>query len=424
MLLLLPQLSLANGGPVDGSDLYKTGNIVLQQESNVQLIEENLRIKLEDDYSIIVVDYWLENTSEESSEVTYGFPIDIADIYGVEGFEMSTRVLPYFHFLLNGDTLKQRQRVEEETFHSGEGHYPYEEYECMRSWQLADLKLEAGATTKLSVHYKVLNGFEDFATNKSIFTSYGNRRLIYDFSPTQHWGDGQLEHFSMEIDASSLLAKGAKIDSSAISFEDGHYHFSAENFDLKNAAPLILSYNNSAAKYAEELEKGKLLDKEILQTSINASTDPKLCSVLRDEDYKTAWISDKPFAERGDTIYFKLDTLRTLCAILMFNGNFSSEEAFYDYSRIKSLTVDLHAYYQGEDLGWTDNHTTFYEDVPYKNPAEQLYGDCTETVYDTGEPYSQIRELRIIINEVYPGRKHDHVSISELILIGTEPWNF
>ena len=43
----------ANGGPIDGSAVYRTGNIVLLKYERIKLEKEILKIKVQGDYSII-----------------------------------------------------------------------------------------------------------------------------------------------------------------------------------------------------------------------------------------------------------------------------------------------------------------------------------------------------------------------------------
>jgi len=64
----------ANGGLVDGSAVYRTGDIVLIKQANIKLEKETLKIKLYGDYSIVNVKYLLKNNSYSKIDVTYGFP--------------------------------------------------------------------------------------------------------------------------------------------------------------------------------------------------------------------------------------------------------------------------------------------------------------------------------------------------------------
>lgn len=51
----------SNGGPIGGSAVYTTGDVVLVNAPSIQLIQEDLKIVIEGDYSIVDVTYELQN---------------------------------------------------------------------------------------------------------------------------------------------------------------------------------------------------------------------------------------------------------------------------------------------------------------------------------------------------------------------------
>ena len=51
-----------NGRPIDGSAIYKTGDIILMHQPQIELLKEDLRIKVQGDYSIVKVVYQLPRT--------------------------------------------------------------------------------------------------------------------------------------------------------------------------------------------------------------------------------------------------------------------------------------------------------------------------------------------------------------------------
>jgi hypothetical protein len=65
----------SNGGPVDVSLFRKTGNIRLLNKANISLESEDLRLIIENDFTIVKVKYVLKNNGVDET-VIYGFPID------------------------------------------------------------------------------------------------------------------------------------------------------------------------------------------------------------------------------------------------------------------------------------------------------------------------------------------------------------
>src|SRR4051794_6676401 len=89
IIISIPLNVFANGGPIDGSAVIRTGNIQMMQQKDITLDEENLSIKSEGirlDFKVI---YKLTNHGKAGS-VDYAFPVDYfitgdngdEDIYG------------------------------------------------------------------------------------------------------------------------------------------------------------------------------------------------------------------------------------------------------------------------------------------------------------------------------------------------------
>ena len=66
--------SYGNGGPVNESYFYQTGNIRFLNEPRIKVTQEDLFIKIVDDYCEVTVKYVFEG--DFNGKVLYGFPVD------------------------------------------------------------------------------------------------------------------------------------------------------------------------------------------------------------------------------------------------------------------------------------------------------------------------------------------------------------
>ena len=70
-LMFFPLFCFSNGGPVDGSNLLRTGNIVFINKANVIINREELNITLKDDVFDVNVVYYMENLSDSKEKIDY-----------------------------------------------------------------------------------------------------------------------------------------------------------------------------------------------------------------------------------------------------------------------------------------------------------------------------------------------------------------
>ena len=101
LLIAISVKSFGNGGPIDGSAVYKTGDIILINQPNIELIQEDLKILIEGDYAIVNVTYHLKNNAHKDSEITYGFPIQFIQNEAQDELEWQEGYLPEIEFILN-----------------------------------------------------------------------------------------------------------------------------------------------------------------------------------------------------------------------------------------------------------------------------------------------------------------------------------
>lgn len=191
LVLLLPALAAANGGPVAWTSPTGAGGLAPVASTPVVLVSEKLSIRFEDDGARYRVhaEYVLANPGPKAS-VKYGVPLfwyppdmdfdapedpakrDLADEKAL-AYPRSVRIAV-------GDrafpcALENVRRVSSK----GEDH--------VEAWCLAEIEIPSGDAIRLTLEYPGSFRFVDMLYTKSPFTEHGLRSLHYDLSPAGHW---------------------------------------------------------------------------------------------------------------------------------------------------------------------------------------------------------------------------------------------
>ena len=137
-----------NGGTF-GSSLKSSGNILLKNTPNVNLISEKLFIKPVGDYVHVNVIYELNNTGNEQ-EVNYGFPFyRLRNIlgYSLDFNDQLNKSVKFFNISLNDTVIKTDKKVNEGN-------------DSETLWYISKLKLKKGINI-LKINYSSQPNFED-----------------------------------------------------------------------------------------------------------------------------------------------------------------------------------------------------------------------------------------------------------------------
>jgi len=411
--------SEGNGGPIDGSAVYQTGDIVLMNRPNIDLIREDLSIKIEGDHSLVNVEYQLYNNGYGDSEITYGFPVDFIRSELAYELQWQEDYLPEIKFEAGGKGLEIKHQVDLSV--NQVRHASYGNVDMRRSWHIVDFTMRKGERTILKVSYKVKNGFEDWSTTKSFFPSFDERRVFYDFSPAKHWGDGGVAMMNVEIDARNLVKNGGSIKIAGMKLENrsGLYTGSFNDFDLKNAENLGITYKNDIQKlsgFIDEHRVPKSLIKSLTTTS-QLEGNYKSANML-DSDFGTAWVEGESGDGLGEKIEIVLDNY-PLAAIVFINGYTKSVGTYKTNNRVKKIRMDREVVdYRDETKTSIKTVEISLEDLPYQEVSSENLAAMMSVLGDYGDGYQKVRKITLTILEVYKGSKYNDTCISEVLLLG------
>jgi len=426
--------SLANGGPVDGSNFYKMGIITPISVSDISLQNELLLIKLEGNYSHITVIYKLKNNGEARS-VKYGFPVDwdFSDFMGNDDDDQDYSCrLPQFS-IYDGD---KKLSFEEKT----DTGYIYDNFlprneknesqkidsiKLLRKWQITELKFNRDESREITVSYIVKNNFIDWSTSKSFFVNYSTRTFIYDFSPASKWGNGKAGELKVIIDAADIvnnydtcLVKGLE----GIKNMGSKYIYEDNNVDLEKLNNFCIEYSYNITGRSKEIEDN-LLHKNLNTTLKASSVLPEGKTginysehCLSDFNFSTAWAE----GETGNGIHQYIDIIpQGMCyvsGIAFINGYTKDETTYYNNNRIKTLRITV--YNDENRVDTLRSKVISLEDKPYYQINSDNFAQMLTIIDDYGDSIQLIKRIRLTIEDVFPGRKYNDTCISELFLLG------
>ena len=420
-LILIPTFVLANGSPIDGSDVHATGNIRMIQQKEISLDEEELRVVLEGDYAVVRAEYHLTNHGKKET-VTYGFPIDYVRPEDRE-FSEETKIVvkPLQNVVIEADgkALKTHEYKEPKKKGKKEKQPPY-----LRTWIVTDLEFGEAEQKVVTVSYRVKNFLDDWVYTKSFKPTFSDRTFSYLLSPSGSWGDGIVRRLTISIDSSKIKSKGGvikKITPKGYTAGDDIVRWEFENFDIKKAKELKVVYDDTARLMSEFVTTERLparLVKHVKSSStLEDPSDPgrhEPTKVL-DSDLDTAWCEGATGDGIGQSLTFDLKDA-IIGGIGIINGYTKSEGTYQSNSRIKRIKVAT--------VQKTGEKREEIVDLP-KRDFNKLNRVSVEPfidwVADFGDPYDTTKSITLTTQEVYPGSKYRDTCISEVYLLGFSP---
>ena len=419
-LLFLSVKIFANGGPIDGCAVYKQNTIIALAYSDIDLVKEDLNIKIEGDYSLVEVIYQLKANEYGYKNLTYGFPIDFENGGYNYKFEWRKDYVPQIEFFLNNKKLKiKHQQVDYSVLKEKRILYDDEENitKIKRKWYVVDFDMEKNKISILKIKYKIMNSYEDDATTKSFFPYFGERLFLYDFRPAMNWGDGKVSEFNIKIDAQEVYNRKDSIFISGLSLTDslGKYSASFKNFDFSKSSYLKITYENSQ-KMSEFIKETRISKEKIKNVKVFSQlSDNYSKDKMFDFDFNTAWSEGVKGDGVGEKIEIELNDCK-LGAICLLNGYSKNAEVYKNNNRIKKIKVDIE--YAEDTI--IKSYECNLKDLEYQTISLQNFESMLDYLGDYGEGFRKVKKITLTILEVYKGDKYDDTCISEIFLLSYE----
>ncbi|WP_338765653.1 hypothetical protein WAF17_02085 [Bernardetia sp. ABR2-2B] len=363
LFLTISNFVLANGGSIDGSRFKKTGNIRLLQNADIELVKEDLFIKVINDTTFFEVHYFLKNNGK-TQQVHYGFPIDLyagglgTDDYGVPFYIVPyydfRKYVPYFEPYFNGKHEEIVFWKQEKAYKANvyEGASPYrneivKDVPVDRLWYALKLDFEKDSTQELTIKYAVLNRkVGRHGGDMGFLPRTTKRYFVYDLFPSSSWSDGIVGNFSLKIDLSDLKSHDCEYKIEGLENLDKNeneiYSFKQEDFDLKKRSYIGVTYDNTRrfnAWFWQRYGVGVAAIDSVASSAENAN-------YLIDNNPNTVWkgkegdwikIFTKKRVETSMIRHREYKYYILPKGIVFLNGDYSSKEAFDENGQIKSM---------------------------------------------------------------------------------------
>ena len=428
-MVLVPLVALANGGPLDVSEIYGSGNMVLMQQQDITLEEEQLRVEIDGDYADVAVEYKLKNNGPEQ-KVTYGFPLDLMVNEYNETGEPPKAQDTNFKIQDDSGDLEVNTRIDEAPHGSNSNNGAEEqEFKIIRQWYVTEIAFQAQELKTLKVHYRLKNRFDDWIHSKSFEPVFSDRIFQYVLQPSKNWGNGIVKKFTATIDLTGLLKIGGlvkEVKPQGYQYSDGLLKWKFDNFDLSKAQDIQVAYDNSASKLSKYISEYRLptnLITKISASSVLPTDDLNKYnygpSNLFDNDYSTAWVEGVKGPGIGEWVEVDLDKV-SISGIGIINGYTKKKSLYYANNRIKKLRLDVEWDNWGNRSGGKDSTEITLKEKQFNELNQNAEAPFISWLADYGDGYNRAKKVRLTILEVYPGTKYDDTPITELFILGEQ----
>ncbi|MEM8897353.1 MAG: DUF4424 family protein [Bacteroidota bacterium] len=421
LLISFSLLAFPNGGPIDGSAVYKTGDIILVNRPSIELVKEDLSIVIEGDYSLVDVTYHLRNKRYGDEEITYGFPVQfIRDDHNYK-LEWKEEYVPRISFTLDGKPLEITHQIDIAIDKVQIEKYREMEVDMRRSWHVVDFTIPKGDSVVLEVSYKVKNGFVDWGVSKTFFNNYGERKMTYNFSPAQYWGYGTVANLAVKVDATNVIDNGESFSTEGMLLNKNQciYTYEFAYFNFKKAKDLTIIYTNKTERLSAHLAKRRLDNSRVksITTSSQLPGNYQVANLL-DMDFQTAWVEGKKGDGIGEKIVIELDDYQ-LAAICMVNGYTKSSNTYHSNNRVKKLRLEREVI-NYDDSTKIDHKVEIVDldDLDFVYLTENNFGRMVSILGDYGLGFEKVKKITLTILEVHEGSTYDDTCVSEILLLG------
>jgi hypothetical protein len=428
-LLLVPAVVLANGGPLDVSENYGSGNVTLMRQHDIILEEENLWVEIDGDYANVAVEYKLKNQGPEA-KISYGFPLDLM-VREFDGTDKPPQAQDT-NFKIKDDSgdLEVTTRLEADSDGLGKNDSEGDrEFKIVRQWYITEIAFQAQELKTLKVSYRLKNRFDDWIYSKSFEPVFSDRIFQYILQPSKNWGNGLVKHFSAVIDLKKLLEFGGtvkEVKPQGYQFANGILKWRHENFDLNKAQDIQVAYDNSASKMSKYVSEYRAPKNLILKTSASSVLPTDSVNKyhygpdnLFDNDYSTAWVEGVKGPGRDQWVEVDLDKV-SISGIGIINGYTKKKSLYYANNRIKKLRLDVEWDNWGDRDGGQDTREITLKQKQFNELNQNAEAPFISWLADYGDGYNRAKKIRLTILEVYPGTKYDDTPITELFILGQQ----
>ena len=408
----------ANGGPVFDNKLGATGNLTFVKKTNLQLLKENLKIKIDGEKAHFQVRYTFQNTGGDT-KIQFAFPMEtnISDFEisdkEVKRFIEKEKVLSY-KISKNGNDLKWLKKSETRKIEN-----------CLSAdigdiikvseWFISEIEFKKFEKAEIYITYTIESDRELGFYSCSAIPILYDRTVHYNFYPASFFGTGTVGDLSVTVDLTELKKDNGKLDETRglefIEQTPGILKFEGKNIDFKKVREFLVWYSIEEKDRSEYIKAKRLLPTQF--RIVSPEIAPENVKKMFDFDPETCFAPGK---ENEFTFLFDKKSLPGYASMLLKNlpndkfkvsgkidcGSFSSEISLdYTFDKIRKCDSCKNINCMIEKVKKCDFIT-----------------DCAYDLFDLGDyDATNVKECRMNIKIEPLGTTKDFPCISEILIL-------
>lgn len=298
-LILSAENLFANGGPVENFDIGKTGNVVFIEKSKVEILSEDLDIKINGARVYYKVRYVFVNRGK-TEKIKFAFPVQSERRFWDDNKKDEMEFLKKRKFFdykvaVNGQNISSEWKTE--VLVGGGG-----DFFTIKEFFISEFEIKKRAQTSVEISYSADSDFGAYIYSCSSRPKINSRLLVYDFYPASYFGRGSVKKLNIDVDFTEVLnLKGKILKISGLKFKKtapGKMNFKGVNVNFKKTRELVINYEiNKKDKHDYYLKNRIRPENFVVKTT---SSDEKGISSMFDINPETE------FCLKNDDGVFKI----------------------------------------------------------------------------------------------------------------------
>lgn len=408
----------ANGGPVFDNKLGATGNLTFVKKTNLQLLKEDLKIKIDGEKAHFQVRYTFQNTGGDT-KIQFAFPMEtnISDFEisdkEVKRFIEKEKVLSY-KISKNGNDLKWLKKSETRKIEN-----------CLSAdigdiikvseWFISEIEFKKFEKAEIYISYTIESDRELGFYSCSAIPILYDRTVHYNFYPASFFGNGTVGDLSVTVDLTELKKDNGKLDETRglefIEQTPGVLKFEGKNVDFKKVREFLVWYSIEDKDRSEYIKAKRLLPTQFRIVSPEIAPenvkkmfdfDPETCFALGKEN-EISFFFDKKFLPGYSAILLKTSKNDRFKVTGKMDCDSLNREEKFEYTSDKIRKCDLCSAARCE---------------MQQKPNCKFPTDCAYDLIDPGDyDPTNIKKCRIKIKVESAGATKNIPCISEIFIM-------
>ena len=426
-LLLTVNFLSANGGPVFDNKLGSTGNVTFVKKAALQLVKEDLKIKVDGEKAHFQVRYTFQNIGG-NTKIQFAFPMETVmfdwGCWGekelecqanrakeIKNFIEKEKVFDY-KISKNGKDLKWSKKSETKKIEDNSD----EDLNKISEWFISEIEFKKFEKAEIYISYTIESGRTLGFYSCSAMPEITSRDIHYNFYPASFFGTGTVGDLSVTVDLTELKKDNGKLDETRglefIEQSPGILKFEGKNVDFKKVKEFLIWYSVEEKDRSDYIKAKRLLPTQF--RIVSPEIVPENVKKMFDFDPETCFAPGK---ENEISFFFDKKYLPGYSAILLKtskNDKFKVTEEMKCDTWENSKEVSFE-YIHGKIRKW-DNcayAAKVLEKSDCKFPTECAYDLIDPGDYDP----TNVKECRIKIKVEPAGTTKNAPCISEIFIM-------